>query len=107
MTIATPRPDGARGVPPPRRVRSDDRSRFDQSMLPQSRSPFPLLSLTASAYVEMNRALVLAAILALAMSGCSQAQPAPTPAGGCPEPTRTVFGQSPFDVDNLATWRKE
>jgi hypothetical protein len=76
-------------------------------MLPQSRSPFPLLSLTASAYGEMLRTLVLAAVLALALSACSQAQPAPTPTAVCPEPTRTVFGQSPFDTDNLATWRKE
>ena len=76
-------------------------------MLPQSRSPFPLLSLTASAYGEMRRRLVLAVVLAVALSGCSQAQPAPTPTSGCPEPTRTVFGVSPFDTDNLATWRKE
>ena len=107
IAIATPRPDGGRTVPPPRRVRSEDRSRFDQSMLPQSRSPFPRLSLTASAYGEMYRTLLLAAVLALTVPGCAQAQPAPTPTGGCPEPTRTVFGQSPFDIDNLATWRKE
>jgi hypothetical protein len=76
-------------------------------MLPQSRSPFPLLSLTASAYGDMYRTLGLVAILALAMSGCSQSQPTPSPTTGCPEPTRTVFGQSPFDIDNIATWRKE
>ena len=50
---------------------------------------------------------MLAAVLALAVSGCSQGQPAPTPTSGCPAPTRTVFGVSPFDDENLATWRKE
>jgi hypothetical protein len=56
----------------------------------------------------MYRVLVLAAVLALAASGCSQSQPAPTPTGGCPEPTRTAMGSaSPFDTENLATWRKE
>ena len=55
----------------------------------------------------MLRTLLFAAVLALAVSGCSQAQPAPTPSG-CPEPTRTAMGAaSPFDIDNLATWRKE
>jgi len=56
----------------------------------------------------MYRTLVLGAILALALSACSQAQPAPTPTTGCPEPTRSALGAaSPFDTENLATWRKE
>lgn len=55
----------------------------------------------------MNRRLVLAAVLALALVGCSQGQPAPSPTLGCPEPTRTVFGSSPFDVQNIATWKQE
>jgi hypothetical protein len=55
----------------------------------------------------MERTLVLAAVLVvLAAAGCTQSQPAPT-TQGCPEPTRTVFGTSPFDEDNRATWRKE
>jgi hypothetical protein len=55
----------------------------------------------------MSRTLVLAAALALALAACSQGQPTPTPTSGCPEPTRTVFGTSPFDDENRATWRKE
>lgn len=54
----------------------------------------------------MHRTLVLVTVLALACASCSQSQPAPT-AQACPEPTRTVFGVSPFDTENLATWRKE
>lgn len=76
-------------------------------MLPQSRSPFPLLSRTASAYGEMYRTLALAAALALTLSGCSLGQPSATPAPACPEPTRTVSGGSPFDDENRATWRAE
>ena len=106
IVMRTPRRDGGRMVLP-RRVRSAERSRLDQSIFPQSRSPFPLLSLTASAYGEMYRTLVIAAVLALAAGACSQAEPAPMPTSGCPEPTRTVFGQSPFDAENIATWRKE
>jgi hypothetical protein len=101
------RRDGGRGAFP-RRMPSDERSRLDQSIFPQSRSPFPRLFLTASAYVEMNRTLVLVAVLALAVAGCSQSQPAPTPTPtlGCPEPTR-VTGLTPFDVENRATWQKD
>jgi hypothetical protein len=54
----------------------------------------------------MSRMLALAAVLALAVSACSQSQPTPTPTG-CPEPTRAVFGQSPFDDQNRATWRQD
>jgi hypothetical protein len=104
MVMTTPRREGGRGVP--RRVRSADRSRLDQSIFPQSRSPFPFRSLTASAYVEMPRLLVLAALFVLAVSACAQSQPTPTPAQGCAEPTR-VTGLPPFDVQNLATWRQD
>lgn len=55
----------------------------------------------------MSRTLVFAAVLAVAVAGCGQSQPTPTPTQGCPEPTRTVFGTSPFDDENSATWRKE
>jgi hypothetical protein len=108
IVMRTPRRDGGRTVFP-RRARSDERSRLDQSIFPQSRSPFPLLSLTASAYGEMLRKLVLLAILAFVASACSQNQAAatPSPTLGCPEPTRTVSVQSPFDDDNRASWRKE
>ena len=107
IVIRTPRRDGGRTVFP-RRVRSDDRSRLDQSIFPQSRSPFPLLSLTASAYVEMLRKLALAAALAVAVSACSGGQaPTASPTTGCPESTRTVFGTSPFDDQNKATWRQD
>jgi hypothetical protein len=54
----------------------------------------------------MNRTLVLAAVLALGMAGCSQSQPTPTPTLGCPEPAR-VTGLTPFDQENRATWQKE
>jgi len=108
IVMTTPRREGGRIVVP-RRVRSDERSRLDQSIFPQSRSPFPLLSLTASAYGEMLRRLAFAAALVLALSACSQSQVAPTPSPtlGCPEPTRTVYGASPFDEENKATWRKD
>ncbi len=55
----------------------------------------------------MNRRLVLAAVLALAVAGCSQGQPTQRAFLGCPEPTRTVSGLSPFDTGNLATWKQE
>jgi hypothetical protein len=55
----------------------------------------------------MTRMLALAAVLVLALSGCSQSQPAPTPTQACTEPTRAVFGQSPFDDQNRATWRQD
>ncbi len=55
----------------------------------------------------MHRVLALAAVLALAVSGCAQSQPTPTPTQGCPEPTRVVAGLSPFDDANRATWRQE
>jgi len=55
----------------------------------------------------MSRVLVLAVVLALAVAGCSQSEPTPSPTLGCPEPTRTVLGVSPFDVQNLATWKQE
>lgn len=91
----------------PRRVRRAERSRFDQSIFPQSRSPFPLLSLTASAYWEMLRTLALAAALATAASACSQGQVAPTPAPtGCVEPARTS-GDAAFDAQNRAQWQKD
>lgn len=55
----------------------------------------------------MLRRLLLAALLALAASACSQNQPTPTLFRGCPEPSRAVFGQSPFDDQNRATWRQD
>ena len=54
----------------------------------------------------MSRVLVLAAVLALGVAGCSQSQPTPSPTLGCPEPTR-VTGLAPFDQENRATWQKE
>ncbi|MGH2491406.1 MAG: hypothetical protein ACRDF9_07845 [Candidatus Limnocylindria bacterium] len=54
----------------------------------------------------MSRTLVLAAVLALTVGGCSQSQPTPSPTLGCPEPTR-VTGLTPFDDGNRATWQKE
>jgi hypothetical protein len=53
----------------------------------------------------MSRLLVLAAVLAVALSACSAsaAKPTPTP---CAEPTRSA-GDPAFDADNRATWRKE
>jgi len=54
----------------------------------------------------MSRVLVLGAVLALAVAGCSQGQPTPTPTLGCPEPTR-VTGLATFDQENRATWQKE
>ena len=53
----------------------------------------------------MSRVLVLAAVLALGVAGCSQGQPGPSPTLGCPEPTR-VTGLTPFDLENRATWQK-
>src|SRR5687768_17093906 len=99
------RRDGGRGALP-RRMPIDERSRLDQSIFPQSRSPFPRLSLTASAYGEMNRTIVVAALVALAVAGCSQSEPSRSPTLGCPEPTR-VTGLTPFDQENRATWQKE
>jgi hypothetical protein len=106
--MRTLRRDGGR-LGPRGRVRSCDKSKFDQSMFPQSRSPFPLLSLTASAYGGMARRLALLGALAVVLSGCGQDQPAATasPTAGCPEPTRTVFGVSPFDDENKAMWKKD
>jgi hypothetical protein len=54
----------------------------------------------------MSRVLVLGAVLALAVVGCSQSQPTPTPTLGCPQPTR-VTGLATFDQENRATWQKE
>jgi hypothetical protein len=55
----------------------------------------------------MNRGLVLAAVLALALAGCAQqGPPAPNSVLGCPEPARTAMGSSPFDAENLATWKQ-
>ena len=55
----------------------------------------------------MNRTLVHAAVLALAVAGCGPGQPSERSTLGCPEPTRTVFGSSPFDTGNLATWKQD
>lgn len=55
----------------------------------------------------MSRVLVLAALLTLAVAGCSQGQPIQRAFMGCPEPTRTALGTSPFDTGNLATWKQE
>jgi hypothetical protein len=56
----------------------------------------------------MFRRLAIAAALAVAVSACSGGQaPAAPPTTSCPEPTRTVFGQSPFDTENVGTWRKD
>jgi len=57
----------------------------------------------------MNRTLVRAAVLTLALTACAdQAPPTPPTFLGCPEPTRTAMGSSsPFDTGNLATWKKE
>jgi hypothetical protein len=55
----------------------------------------------------MNRTLVLGTLLALAVAGCSQGEPTQRAFLGCPEPTRTALGSSPFDVQNLATWKQE
>jgi hypothetical protein len=57
----------------------------------------------------MSRLLVLAAVAVIALSACSGTKVAPTPSPtlGCPEPTRTVFGTSPFDDQNKATWKQE
>jgi hypothetical protein len=56
----------------------------------------------------MYRTLVLVAILAFALSACSQNQAAPTtsPTVGCPEPTR-VTEVTPTDVSNLTTWKQD
>jgi hypothetical protein len=54
----------------------------------------------------MSRVLVLAALLALA-AACTQGQPSQRSTLGCPEPTRTAMGSSPFDAGNLATWKQE
>jgi len=55
----------------------------------------------------MYRVLVLAVVLALAASGCSQSQPTQTAVPtACPEPIR-ITGLPPFDDENRATWRKE
>jgi hypothetical protein len=57
----------------------------------------------------MFRKLAVAAALAVAISACSgpQAAPSSSPTVGCAEPTRTVFGTSPFDDENKATWKKD
>jgi hypothetical protein len=51
---------------------------------------------------------MLLAVLAIAASGCSQSQVAPTPSPtlGCPEPTRLAL-LPPFDDQNKATWKEE
>lgn len=104
MRPVVPR-DGGRGVP--RRVRSVERSRFAQSIFPQSRSPFPFLFRTASAYGEMLRTLVLAVALGVGLPGCAQSEVQPTPVPtACVEPTRRS-GDAPFDDENRAIWQKE
>lgn len=57
----------------------------------------------------MARRFALLGVLAVAVSSCGQDQPAATasPTAGCPEPTRVVFGTSPFDDENKATWKKD
>ncbi|HEY3126106.1 MAG TPA: hypothetical protein VGK07_03520 [Candidatus Limnocylindria bacterium] len=57
----------------------------------------------------MRRMLVLAAVVVIALSACSGSQAAPTASAtlGCAEPTRTVFGTSPFDDQNRATWKND
>lgn len=57
----------------------------------------------------MPRLLAIAAAVAVvaAASGCAQGQPAPASMQQCLEPTRVVFGQSPFDDQNRATWRQD
>jgi hypothetical protein len=77
-------------------------------MFPQSRSPFPLLSRTASAYGGVRRLLVLAAVVVMALSACSGSKVAPTasPTLGCAEPTRITL-LPPFDDQNKATWKQD
>ncbi|HKY51222.1 MAG TPA: hypothetical protein VJP45_08185 [Candidatus Limnocylindria bacterium] len=55
----------------------------------------------------MARTLFLLVVLALI--ACGPVQPAATPPAtlGCPEPTRTVFGVSPFDEENKTAWKKD
>lgn len=55
----------------------------------------------------MSRVLVLAAVLVLVATACAQVQPTVIATLDCPEPTRTVSGLSPFDVQNLETWKQE
>jgi hypothetical protein len=57
----------------------------------------------------MFRTLALVFVFALTLSACSGSQAAPTasPTQGCAEPTRTVFGTSPFDDQNKATWKAD
>lgn len=58
----------------------------------------------------MARPPALLLTLAAVLAACGPTQPAaPTPPSylGCPQPTRVVFGNSPFDSDNLAGWKKD
>lgn len=56
----------------------------------------------------MSRTLALAVVLALALAGCTdQGPPTRSSTLGCPEPTRTALGSSPFDTGNLAAWKQE
>lgn len=60
--------------------------------------------------MDMTRTLALLPILAAVLAACSPSQPAaptPPPFLGCSQPTRVVFGNSPFDTENLASWKKE
>jgi hypothetical protein len=55
----------------------------------------------------MRRLLVIATVLAVALSACSQNEARPTPVPtGCVEPARRT-GDVPFDDQNRATWQKE
>jgi hypothetical protein len=58
----------------------------------------------------MARTPALLLTLAAGLAACGPTQPAATTPPsylGCAQPTRVVFGNSPFDTDNLASWRKD
>lgn len=58
----------------------------------------------------MARTLAVPLFLVALLAACGPSEPAtptPPPYLGCPQPTRVVFGNSPFDTENLASWKKE
>ena len=55
----------------------------------------------------MARTLVLVVGLVAVVAACGPGQPPAASPVGCPEPTRVVFGASPFDDENRATFKKD